>query len=80
MITLSATPKEYNYMFIFKPIELSLLIFTITFIVMETYFIAGFFVNVELIAYESIAILDEIIMTISLLHILKKGKQDAKSN
>ncbi len=73
LIVLSATPKKTNYMFIFKPLELSLLAFNLSFIAIELYFISGFFVNLELLSYESMAMLDEIGMTLSLMYILKKG-------
>jgi hypothetical protein len=75
MIIISETPNKSNYMFVFKPLGVSLFAFNVLFVIMEAYYLFGFFTNLEFIAYESLAMLDQITMTISVLYILKKRKQ-----
>jgi len=72
------TPNEKNFMFVFKPMELLLLILSVIMAISELYFISYFFVYDTIFIYEYLAIQDEIVFTFFTMYYLSKGGQHGK--
>ena len=72
------TPNEKNFMFVFKPIELILLILSIVMAISELYFISYFFVYDTIFIYEYLAIQDQIVLTFFTMYYLGKGGNNGK--
>jgi len=74
------TPNNKNYMFIFKPLEFMLLLFSFAIVLSEIYFISSFFIDGECFIYDYLAVNDEIAFTILTLYYLKRGGQNENTN
>ena len=72
------TPNEKNFMFVFKPMELILLILSIVMAISELYLISYFFVYDTIFIYEYLAIQDQIVLTFFTMYYLGKGGNNGK--
>ena len=71
LLILVESPNTEKYMIVFKPIELTLFIFSIAVLISEMFFIYGFFVNDTLYNYEYLAMIDQIFFTILAINYIK---------
>jgi hypothetical protein len=72
MVVLKA-PNGKNMMFIFKPLEFVLFLFSAMMVIFELYYLSYFFIDIQLSLYEYIAIQDQILFTVLTIYYLKKG-------
>lgn len=73
------SPNKSNMMFVFKPLEFMLLLFSLLTMGSEAYYLSYFFVDVKLYLYEYIAVFDEIFFTAIAIYYIKKGVSNGKS-
>ena len=77
LLILIEAPSTEKYMLVFKPIEMTLFIFSIVVLISEIYFIYGFFINETFYNYEYLAMLDQIFFTVLTINYIKT---EVKSN
>ena len=75
MVVLKA-PNGKNMMFVFKPLEFILLLFSIVITISELNFIAYYFIDINSFMYEHIAMYDEILFTVLTMYYIKKGDKN----
>lgn len=71
LLILVETPSTEKYMLVFKPIEMTLFIFSMVVLISEIYFIYGFFINETFYNYEYLAMLDQMFFTILTINYIK---------
>ena len=71
LLILVEAPSTEKYMLVFKPIEMTLFIFSIIVLISEIFFIYGFFVDETFYNYEYLAMLDQMFFTALTINYIK---------
>lgn len=72
MLILVEAPITEKYMLVFKPFELTLVLFSFSIVLVEIYFIFTFFIDLKLYYYEYMSVVDQIFFTILTINYIKK--------
>lgn len=78
ILIITDTPNTEKYLLVFKPIELSLFIFTSILTASQLFYIYSYFDDLSLYYFEYLAIIDEVFLTILTTYYIKTEVKNGK--